>query len=115
MENLVTIPIESALTGIADVTTVRSKSVLGLSQVVLILKHGADNTQTRQLVQERLPAVARRLLSAAHRCHRPAACQNWDLVQDALATRNGAPAPPAPEVYQRTGIRTSRQNIAPPK
>src|SRR3954463_13689165 len=37
VESLVTVPIENALTGIAHVKTVRSKSVLGLSQVVLIL------------------------------------------------------------------------------
>jgi CzcA family heavy metal efflux pump len=65
VENLVTIPIESALTGIPEVETVRSKSVLGLSQVVLIMKHGADHLRVRQLVQERLPAVARQLPSVA--------------------------------------------------
>ena len=65
VENLVTIPIESALTGIPDVETVRSKSVLGLSQVVLVMKHGTDHLRVRQLVQERLPAVARQLPSVA--------------------------------------------------
>jgi CzcA family heavy metal efflux pump len=65
VENLITIPIESALTGIADVEAVRSKSVLGLSQVVLVMKHGTDHLRVRQLVQERLPAVARQLPSVA--------------------------------------------------
>jgi Cu/Ag efflux pump CusA len=66
VESLVSVPLESALTGVAHVKTVRSKSVLGLSSVVLILEPGADLLDARQLVQERLaraaaglPAVAR--------------------------------------------------------
>ena len=43
VESLVTVPLENALNGIPDVKTVRSKSVLGLSQVVLILEHGTDH------------------------------------------------------------------------
>src|SRR6185436_13733660 len=53
VEGLVTIPLEAALMGIPNVKTVRSKSVLGLSQVVLILEHGTDHLKVRQLVQER--------------------------------------------------------------
>jgi CzcA family heavy metal efflux pump len=66
VESLVTVPIENALTGIPRVKTVRSKSVLGLSQVVLVLEGGAEPLRVRQMVQERvafeaarLPAVAR--------------------------------------------------------
>ena len=61
VESLVTVPLENALTGIPDVKTVRSKSVLGLSQVVLVLNHGTDPLRVRQLVQERVAAEARRL------------------------------------------------------
>src|ERR1700744_626691 len=42
VESLVTIPLENVLTGIPNVKAVRSKSVLGLSQVVLVLEHGTD-------------------------------------------------------------------------
>ncbi|MBY0513496.1 MAG: efflux RND transporter permease subunit [Gemmataceae bacterium] len=66
VESLVTVPIENALTGLPGVKTVRSKSVLGLSQVVLVLADGADPLAVRQLAQERvafetprLPVVAR--------------------------------------------------------
>jgi CzcA family heavy metal efflux pump len=66
VEALVTVPLEAALTGVPQLTTVRSKSVLGLSSVVLVLQAGADVMTARQLVQERvsraaaqLPAVAR--------------------------------------------------------
>lgn len=65
VENLVTIPLENALHGIPRVTNVRSKSVLGLSQVVLILEHGADALRVRQLVQERVAAEARQLPAVA--------------------------------------------------
>ncbi len=58
VENLVTIPIESSLNGIPFVSTVRSKSVLGLSSVRLIFESGTDLLLARQLVQERLATVA---------------------------------------------------------
>lgn len=55
VENLVTTPIESALSGISFSTAVRSRSVLGLSSVVVLFAHGTDLFVARQLVQERLP------------------------------------------------------------
>ena len=58
IENLVTIPIENALTGIPYVKTVRSKSVLGLSSVRLIFNSGTDLLLARNLVQERLATVS---------------------------------------------------------
>src|SRR5262249_21963349 len=61
VEALVTMPIENALTGLANVKIVRSKSVLGLSQVLLVLDNGADVMKVRQMVQERINAVARQL------------------------------------------------------
>src|ERR1700710_2173565 len=52
VESLVTVPIENALNGLPSVKTVRSKSVLGLSQVVVVLEDGADPLKVRQMVQE---------------------------------------------------------------
>jgi CzcA family heavy metal efflux pump len=65
VESLVTVPLENALIGQPNVKTVRSKSVLGLSQVVLILEQGADPLRVRQLVQERVAAEAGRLPTVA--------------------------------------------------
>ncbi|MCI0461465.1 MAG: efflux RND transporter permease subunit [Gemmataceae bacterium] len=65
VESLVTMPLENALHGIPNVQAVRSKSVLGLSQVVLILHQGSDHLQVRQLVQERVAAEGRQLPSVA--------------------------------------------------
>src|SRR5215212_1789931 len=59
VESLVTMPLENTLTGIPGVKVMRSKSVLGLSQVVLVLEQGIDHLKVRQLVQERVAAEAR--------------------------------------------------------
>ncbi|MGE5837681.1 MAG: efflux RND transporter permease subunit [Acidobacteriota bacterium] len=66
VESLVSVPIESAITGVPQVATIRSKSVLGLSSVVLILEQSADLMRARQLVQERLARATRELPAVAH-------------------------------------------------
>jgi CzcA family heavy metal efflux pump len=58
VEALVTIPIENALNGTAWVQTIRSKSVMGLSSVVLFFKQDVDLNAARQMVQERLSLAA---------------------------------------------------------
>ncbi|HZM92412.1 MAG TPA: efflux RND transporter permease subunit [Vicinamibacterales bacterium] len=66
VEALVTVPLEAALNGVPGLDRIRSKSVLGLSSVVLVLDPSTDVMRSRQMVQERLsraaatlPAVAR--------------------------------------------------------
>jgi len=58
VEALVTVPIENALNGTPWVQTSRSKSVLGLSSVVLFFEEGTDLQEARQMVQERITLVA---------------------------------------------------------
>ena len=65
VESLVSMPLENALNGTAGVKTIRSKSVLGLSSIVLIFNPGTDLIKARQLVQERLAIEATRLPSVA--------------------------------------------------
>lgn len=65
VERLVSIPIENALTSTPFVATLRSKSVLGLSSVLLILEPGANLQTARQNVQERLAQAAATLPTAA--------------------------------------------------
>jgi Cu/Ag efflux pump CusA len=65
VENLISTPIENAVNGVIGLKTLRSKSVLGLSSVVLILDTGADLLRTRQLVQERLAIVTSQLPAVA--------------------------------------------------
>ncbi len=61
VDALVTVPLENALNGTPFLKTIRSKSVLGLSSVVLIFQDGADILRSRQLVQERLSLAQSRL------------------------------------------------------
>ena len=65
VEQLVTVPLENALLGTSWVRTLRSKSVLGLSSVVLLFPPGTDLLRARQLVQERVAAVAPTLPAVA--------------------------------------------------
>jgi CzcA family heavy metal efflux pump len=66
VESLVTVPLENALNATPWLKTLRSKSVLGLSSVVLIFQDGTQLMRARQLVQERLAMEAMRLPAVAH-------------------------------------------------
>ena len=61
VDALVTVPLENALNGLPWLKTIRSKSVLGLSSVVMIFKQDTDPLRARQLVQERLALAQARL------------------------------------------------------
>ena len=65
VESLITVPLENALNGTAKLQTIRSKSVMGLSQIVLIFEDGTDLMVARQLTQERLAVEASRLPTVA--------------------------------------------------
>nr|WP_293393164.1 efflux RND transporter permease subunit [Nevskia sp.] len=65
VEQLVSVPIEIVVSGIPGLDTVRSKSVLGLSSVVLLFKADADLLVARQTVQERIARVQPSLPTAA--------------------------------------------------
>src|SRR5438132_30470 len=66
VESMITMPLENALNGTPWKKIIRSKSVLGLSSVVLIFEDGTDLIRARQLVQERLATEAARLPAIAH-------------------------------------------------
>ncbi len=66
VESLVTVPIESALSGVPFLQTVRSKSVLGLSSVRIIFASGTDLLVARQLIQERLATIVSSLPAVAN-------------------------------------------------
>jgi CzcA family heavy metal efflux pump len=65
VEQLVTQPLENALNGTPGLKTLRSKSVLGLSSVVMIFGAGEDVLRARQFAQERLGRAAAQLPLAA--------------------------------------------------
>ncbi len=65
VEELVTVPLEDVLNGVADLDVIRSKSVPGLSSIQMIFEPGTDLIVARQLVQERLAIVTPTLPSWA--------------------------------------------------
>lgn len=65
VEALISVPLENALNGTPGLKTIRSKSVLGLSSVVLLFAEGTDIHKARQYVQERVAAEATRLPTVA--------------------------------------------------
>ena len=66
VEALVTMPLEQGLSGTPYLETLRSKSVLGLSSVVLIFERGTDLLEARQFVGERLARLSSTLPGIAH-------------------------------------------------
>jgi CzcA family heavy metal efflux pump len=65
IEDQITNPIELVLMGTPELDVVRSRSVNGLSQIVLQFKRGTDILYARQLVQERLNLAIANLPSSA--------------------------------------------------
>ena len=54
VESLITLNLEELLNGTPWLQTIRSKSVPGLSSIILIFEPGTDIIRARQMVQERL-------------------------------------------------------------
>jgi CzcA family heavy metal efflux pump len=61
VEELITIPIEDALSGIEGVDEMRSYSVEQVSSIKMYFDRGTDRNKARQLVQERLAGVTSQL------------------------------------------------------
>mgnify|MGYP003378519785 CR=1 FL=1 len=75
LETRVTIPVETALSGLPDVRRIRSASTLGVSQVTIEFEPDAAYGRARQRVAERLTEAALRV---------------WGVVQQALQSTFGA-------------------------
>lgn len=58
VERLITVPVELGMNGIPRMTISRSKSLYGLSDLVLTFQDGADNTAARQEVFNRLSGLS---------------------------------------------------------
>src|SRR3954452_14088597 len=61
VEVLVTRPIESAVNGASDLSSVRSESIQGLSVVTAVFKEGTNIYLARQALAEKLGTLARQL------------------------------------------------------
>jgi cobalt-zinc-cadmium resistance protein CzcA len=58
VERLITVPVEREMNGIPRITTIRSISLYGLSDVILTFQNGTDNYFARQQVHNRMPDLA---------------------------------------------------------
>ena len=61
VEQLISLPLEQAVNGTPQLKTLRSKSVLGLSSVVMLFEEGTNLSEARNAVQERLSLASFRL------------------------------------------------------
>ena len=61
VEQLVTRPIETAVNGVANLDSIRSQSIQGLSIITAVFAEGTNVFQARQMVSERLIEVAARI------------------------------------------------------
>ena len=61
VEQLVTLPVETALSGLPGLDVIRSRSIQGLSVVTVVFRDGTDPYRARQQVGERLAELAGQL------------------------------------------------------
>lgn len=61
VEELVTQPIENAINGVPGIDSLRSQSIQGLSDITVVFRSDTDIYRDRQVVTERLSAVASQL------------------------------------------------------
>ncbi len=89
VEQLVTVPVESAMNGVSRIKTLRSSSVPGLSVVTAIFEDGTDILDARQLVNERLNEVSTQLpQTAASPRMTPLAASTSRLLMVGLTSEN---------------------------
>jgi cobalt-zinc-cadmium resistance protein CzcA len=58
VERLITVPVETEMNGLPKMTTIRSISLYGLSDVIMTFNDGTENYFARQRVFERLPDLS---------------------------------------------------------
>jgi heavy metal efflux system protein len=58
VERLITVPVERGVNGTPNMTTLRSISLYGLSDVIMTFKNGTDNYFARQQVYNAIPAIS---------------------------------------------------------
>jgi cobalt-zinc-cadmium resistance protein CzcA len=58
VERLITVPVERGVNGTPNMTTLRSISLYGLSDVIMTFKNGTDNYFARQQIFNAIPAIS---------------------------------------------------------
>ncbi len=92
VEKLVTYPIEGAVSGIANLESVRSESIQGLSVVTITFSESSDILVDRQLLAERMTEVAGHLPKEAKApTLSPLVSSTMDLLKIGLASDRATP------------------------
>ncbi len=92
VETLVTRPIESAVNGAAELESVRSESIQGLSVVTAVFKEGANIYTARQALSEKLGALARQLPDGVRApALSPLTSSTMDLLKVGLVSEKMSP------------------------
>lgn len=92
VESLVTYPVESAVSGIAGLDTVRSESIQGLSVVTVVFDESSDILVDRQLLAERMTEVAGHLPKEAKApTLSPLVSSTMDLLKIGLTSESATP------------------------
>jgi cobalt-zinc-cadmium resistance protein CzcA len=58
VERLITVPVERGVNGTPDMTTLRSISLYGLSDVIMTFRNGTDNYFARQQIYNAIPGIS---------------------------------------------------------
>jgi len=91
VESLITYPLESAINGTPGVSSVRSKTSVGLSTIIVVFDAGTDIYLDRQLVNERILNVSGRLPPGSEPIMLPVTSAVGWLVKYALISDSLSP------------------------
>ncbi len=114
IEKTVSFPIETDMSGIADVKDVRSLSKYGLSQVVVIFEDGTDIYWARQQVAERLQGAAGELPKGLSPELAPISTGLGEVVMYAVVAKPGTPLASKPDTEKLRTLRTIQDFVIAP-
>jgi len=95
IEKLVTIPIETEMSGLPGMLELRSLSKYGLSQVTMVFEDGSNVQMLRQMVSERLQMARQSLPEGLASSLAPTATGLGEIYYYSLSYAPGAPSAPA--------------------
>ena len=112
VEQRITFPIETAMSGLPSLDYTRSLSRYGLSQVTVAFKDGTDIYFARQLINERLQEVKNKLPPEADTTLGPISTGLGEIFMYTVTNKTGTPGK---QVYSSTDLRTIQDWVIKPQ